>query len=248
MLLNVPAVASTTGTATSVTWRSDALYTYTGKLRIYGRFVSGTFTDGETVTQAATGATAVVSGAQSTGIFLLVTAGTGVPVAGKAWVGGSSAAVFEPTEEWKFPQTLFVYISIYGKNAFTLPVSNDHFVLEEAASTAVKLKLIKNPQFGATLKFLDCVVPTFTVPQWARSFSIQNISAADMFFRAYRPNVSAQLIDTSAAGLSDNTIVGTKLTAGQSVGFPTGDFSPGCSFMLVATVAATGGAIVEFSN
>lgn len=249
MLLNVPAVASTTGTATSVTWRSDGIYAYTGKLRIAGRFLAGTFSNGETVTQSSTGATAVVSGAQSSGLFLLVTTGNGVPNGSSEWRGNSSSATFEPIEKWKFPPNLLIYIALPGKAGFTVPADSSHIVLQEAAATATQLKMVNNYRYGTTLKYLDCALPTFTVPSWAKSFSIQNAHASnEIFYRAYRPNISAQLIDTTAASLSDTSIVGFRLIAGQSVGFSDGEFTPGSSYMLVASSALTGGALVEFQQ
>lgn len=92
---------------------SPATYDLDWRGRIPGTYISGTFTNGETVTQAATGSTAIVVGAQSSGTFLLVktlntsAAGTSdglylTPAAGATsssngyWVGGTSGASFQP--------------------------------------------------------------------------------------------------------------------------------------------------------
>lgn len=66
---------------------------------IAGSYSSGTFADGETVTQGTTGATGIVVGAQSAGGRLYVTEVTGSPDNNGAhtWVGGTSGAVFAPS-------------------------------------------------------------------------------------------------------------------------------------------------------
>lgn len=60
---------------------------------------SGTFTDGETVTQATSGATAIVygSGQSSTHGALIVHTVTGSPDASHTWTGGSSSATLLPS-------------------------------------------------------------------------------------------------------------------------------------------------------
>lgn len=247
MLLNVPAVASTTGTTTAITWRSDGVYNYAGQVRVPGSFSSGTFNDGEDVFQNTAGLGGASVGAQSSGNYLTLTSLTGSPASvSEAYIGAISSAVFSPTALPALPPTLFIYIDpIYDALPYILNVANQNFTLRSEPGT-ISMGQGKNPRQGAAMKFLQCVNPTFTIPTWARSFSLQNISGADLYFRAYHPNSSAYLIDTPAGGLSDTAIVGTKLVDGQSVGFNQGDFSPGASYMLVATLAVTGGAIVEF--
>jgi hypothetical protein len=64
---------------------------------IVGTFTTGTFVDGETVTQATSGATAIIVGGQAAGPKLRVKAVTGTPNTSNIWTGGTSAATFTPT-------------------------------------------------------------------------------------------------------------------------------------------------------
>lgn len=64
---------------------------------IAGSFTSGTFQDGEAVSQAVSGATAVIVGGQSAGATLRVRTVAGTPNTTGVWTGGTSSATFTPT-------------------------------------------------------------------------------------------------------------------------------------------------------
>ncbi|TXH48285.1 MAG: hypothetical protein E6Q97_25060 [Desulfurellales bacterium] len=106
-----------------------------------------------------------------------------------------------------------------------------------------------NPNVG-TLKFALCAAPAFTVPINARSFTVQNVSGADMWIRSYIPSYAetGHLIDIVPQALTlDDTMVGTLLAHGQTQAYHGGSFTPGQSFVIAAASAATDGCIVEFS-
>lgn len=100
-----------TATISVAGFSSSAVYDWDWRGQIPGTFVSGIFTNGETVTQNNSGVTAKVVGAQSSGTFLLVKSLVGsapndalrLPPQAAAtassnslWVGQSSGATFKP--------------------------------------------------------------------------------------------------------------------------------------------------------
>src|SRR6478736_6970250 len=111
--LNGRAIASIVGLSASQTDNLNALYPNGGTLpniqplpsfpvgqsAIVGTLTSGTgFVDGETVTQAVSGATAVVYKDQGLGITNLVVLNlTGTPNGTDIWTGGTSLSVFTPS-------------------------------------------------------------------------------------------------------------------------------------------------------
>lgn len=91
----------TTGTTTLATNTFTVYLDHTirfpyGTISIPGTYTSGTFSDGETITEAVTGATAIVVGiaGQSSGALLIARALTGSPTTAHAWTGGTSGAIF----------------------------------------------------------------------------------------------------------------------------------------------------------
>lgn len=246
MLINVLAVASTAGDDTSVTWSADATYDMptSASQIIPGRIVSGTISPGDDVVQATTGYTATVdSSVDGEYLYTGPSIGGNAPSKSLPYVGPTG--VFEPAGLPYLASTQFLYVNPPNGNHFALPLNNQtvnyngiQFVLTADWKNKIRQ--------GSLLTYLNCKQPTFTVPSWARSFTLHNVSGADLYYRGYRPNSDANLIDTAAASLSDNTIVGAKLATTQSIMFHQGDFTPGASYMLTAAIAATGGAIVEF--
>ncbi len=102
----------------------------------------------------------------------------------------------------------------------------------------------------ASIKFAYCAAPAFTVPIGARSFTIQNISGADMWVRSYVPSYAetGHLIDIIPQVLTlDDTVVGMKLADGQTQSYLNGSFTPGASFVIAASSAAPAGCAVEFA-
>lgn len=67
---------------------------------IAGVVSSGTFVDGETITQAVSGATAIVSGTvpEAGPLNILTLSITGAPDSSDVWTGGTSGATFTPTD------------------------------------------------------------------------------------------------------------------------------------------------------
>lgn len=64
---------------------------------VAGSYTSGTFQEGETVTQAGTGATGIVVIPASAGTRLYIRTITGTPNNSGVWTGGTSSATFTPT-------------------------------------------------------------------------------------------------------------------------------------------------------
>ena len=64
---------------------------------IAGSYTTGTFTDGETVTQTTSGATAIIVGGYAAGALLRVKTVVGTPNTTNIWTGGISTATFTPT-------------------------------------------------------------------------------------------------------------------------------------------------------
>lgn len=243
MHVNVPAIATLAGTVTPITWNSTGIYSYTGSLFINGSFTSGTFTDTEDATQDSTGKTVNIVGNQSSGSYLLVDtlSGTGAD-ASHRWVGDSSSAIFTPTSAPYLPPSVFIYIHRVGGTPHVLPQNAQNYYLD-----GTTIVLVKNPLQGTTMKVLSCTQATFTVPIWAKSWTLRNVSGADFFWRRYAPNIEANVIDTTAVTFGEDFIVGQKLEDGQVASFEPGGFTPGSSYMLCAASAATDGAIVEFT-
>ena len=68
-----------------------------GTTKTAGSYTSGTFQEGETVTQAVSGATGIVVIGASAGPHLFIRAVTGTPNNSNIWTGGTSSATFTPT-------------------------------------------------------------------------------------------------------------------------------------------------------
>ena len=168
-------------------------------------------------------------------------------VENKTWVESGqyqpSATVYTDAEKAKF----FVYIDEPSAAPYIMRAGHDFAYTYNADGSVTTITFIRRVPQGSTIKFLTCVASTFTVPAWCRSFTLQNISGADMFYRRYAPNVEANVIDTSAVTFGEDGIVGQRLINGQTACFSNGDFTPGASFMLCATAAASNGAIVNFA-
>lgn len=253
MLLDIPAVASTEGVVTSVTWRSDRTYAYALEWRIPGSFVSGTFVDNEDVTQAvvagyATQDGAVIKGAGQTspGTYLTVDDSAGAANAIGNWVG-AGGAIFKPSGLPAFPPYFFVHVAPPNAlPAYVLPQTAQSYTAGNSRQLLLNAS-VRAPQ-GSTLKFLTCVAPTFHIPVWARSGTLLNRSGADLYIRTYRPNVEANVIDTASKTFGEAAIVGQIVTDGNYYSFDPGGFSPGSAWMLCGALAATGGAIVEFNG
>jgi hypothetical protein len=164
MLIDIPAVADTDGTVDNITWRSDGTYAHTGIVKISGAYVSGTFTDNETITQDSTGATALIRGAgQTAGSHLVIDALNDTDAdAVHAWVGGSSAAIFLPDTKPYLPQNFFIWIDRGGSSTPYVLRQNS----QDIEFTGTHFILSRNPPTGSTMKALTCVDPTFTVPPW----------------------------------------------------------------------------------
>lgn len=246
MLLDIPAVADTDGIVQDVTWRSDGIYTYSGVLHIPGVFSAGAFDDDEIVHSPTGGVDAVINGAgQSSGSVLVIDALNGVPLAEGQWSGENSLATFEATgiPYIPYPERFFIYVDEPANEPFIHPQNAQTYVLDGGVVT---MGQGKNPRQGSTIKFLTTVAASFTVPFWARSFTIKNVSGALMYFRRFGPNVEANVIDTPAATFGEDYIVGQELADDQVVSFSNGDFTPGSSYIFCAAAAAANGAIVEF--
>jgi len=90
-----------TGSATTITRKvyltRNVVFPF-GSKTFLGTYTSGTFTDGELVTQGVSGATGYAVGAQSSGTALIMKGIVGSPlgVSADTWVGGSSGAIFAP--------------------------------------------------------------------------------------------------------------------------------------------------------
>lgn len=244
MLLDVPAVANTEGTAHSITWRYDGIYRYPGVVYIPGVMATGeNFDDNDAVTQDGSGATGVTFGGQDdTTTSLLIDAVVGTPTADGIWNGAEAPDLFTPTDIPRIyrPESVFIYIDTPEGAAYI--VRPGRYSIENG----IDIKLERNPPQGSTIKFLACVAATFTVPAFANSWTLRNISGADMHFRRYAPNVEANVIDVTAKSFGESSIVGQILGDNDIIAFHHGSFTPGSSYMLCATAAATGGAIVDF--
>lgn len=101
---------------------------------IAGSYTSGTFVEGETVTQGVSGATAIVVGPnpQSSGAKLYVRTVTGTPdgTAAHTWVGGSSLAIFAPSAT---PVTLALPTNneMAGSAAMVVRVSLSDYIFQK---------------------------------------------------------------------------------------------------------------------
>ena len=122
---------------------TGATYNFDWRGKIPGAFSSGTFNDGDTVTQAASGCTAIVVGNQSSGSFLVVKnltlAGTianalyNPPYSGaitsnthSAWVDNTTGAIFYPSGG--------VSMTIPGPNTPYLTVTRQGYTATASAS------------------------------------------------------------------------------------------------------------------
>ena len=86
-----------TGTATTITrkvYMTKIIRFPYSTVSILGTYTAGTFTDGETITEATSGATAVVVGNQGSGTVLVAKSVVGTPGASEVWTGGTSGATF----------------------------------------------------------------------------------------------------------------------------------------------------------
>ncbi len=251
MLLDILAVADTDGIATSITWSAANSYTVPASAhqRIPGRVISGTFTPGEDVVQATTTAQSVV-GRYQNGEFLQITGAWagGVPNKTSEYVGGSSGAIFRPTDIPAIAPHNFIHVDPLLGHVYTIKPGNQTFRSNGSSAFSFENGFQQQPKQGGSFLYLACVEPTFTVPLSCKSWSIKNISGALLYFRSYRPNVEANVIDTVAATFGEDDIVGQQLVDTKEVCFSAGDFTPGMSYMLCATAAAANGAIVEFNQ
>ncbi len=251
MLLDIPAVADTDGVATSITWSAANSYTVPASAhqRVPGRVVSGTFTPGEDVVQATTLAQSVVVRYKN-GEFLQITGAWagGVPNKTADYVGGSSGAIFRPTDIPSIAPHNFIYVDPLFGHTYAIQPANQTFRSNGSSSFSFENGFQQQPKQGGSFLYLACVEPTFTVPVWARSWSLKNVSGALLHFRVFRPNVEANVIDTVAATFGEDDIIGQQLADTQVVSFSEGDFSSGASYMLCATAGAANGAIVEFNQ
>ena len=138
----------------------------------------------------------------------------------------------------------FIYIDPPSQVPYLLGKNAQNFTI---SGTTVTMAARKNPPQGSTIRFLTTVAPTFRVPINCKSWTLRNVSGAVLYFRQYRPNLEANVIDTVASTFGEDDIVGQQLADGLPVAFGVGDFTPGTAWMLCATAAASNGAIVEFN-
>lgn len=89
--------SGTLGTTTRTLYGTHVVRVPATTATIAGAFTTGTFVDGEIVTQATSGATAVIVGGQASGPKLRAFGVTGTPTATNIWTGGTSGATFTPT-------------------------------------------------------------------------------------------------------------------------------------------------------
>lgn len=146
-----------------------------------GSFTSGTFLDGETVTQATSGATAIVVGDQAAGDRLVVKVVTGTENNSNIWTGGTSSATFTPTAT--------------GASVGTLPVNDEKDIGTDinvlvSLSDYVYVKEVTGAGNSGT-------APTVTIPAgWAVS-GMNNSTAetagavTNNSTAAYQPELSA---------------------------------------------------------
>jgi hypothetical protein len=139
-------------------------------------------------------------------------------------------------------ERFFVYVDPPDSAPYAMRVGNGKFTI---SGTTVTLR--KNPPYGSVIKFLTCAAAAFQVPPWCSSWSMKNISGADMYFRRYSPNVLANVIDVAPATLADDIVVGMQLDDGATVSFSSGSFTPGVSYAICASAAVTDGCIVNFN-
>ena len=140
--------ASTTTTRT--VYMTSVMRFPFGTASIPGTFTSGTFVDGETITEAVTGATAIIVGpsGQTSGTKLIARAVTGSPSTAHSWTGGTSGAIFAQVGS--------------VSSAFTVPTNN-----EEVSSTGmtVRVALSQNVyQKDNTGGGNSGTAPTVTIP------------------------------------------------------------------------------------
>jgi hypothetical protein len=182
---------------------------------------------------------------QTSGSILVVDAIAGTDSdAVHRWVGGSSGAIFLPDTKPYLPPNFFIYIDRGGSSTpFVLRQTDQNY---QFTGTHFDLGR-KNPASNATMKALTCVNSAFSIPTWCRSWSMKNISGADMYYRRYSPNILANVIDVAPSTLLDDTVVGMQLDDAATVSFESGSFTPGASYAIAASAAATDGCIVNFN-
>lgn len=242
MIFDVSAVTDTQGTATSLTFQRTKVYTPTTGVeqRIPGALTRGSISPTESFVQQNTNyAVTHISTANSQ--YLTV----GPRVSGSTFnpkydlIGQSSGAVWTPSGNIQ----LAPYCFMYFEPLFGLP-----FILTTAEYSwdGTSLTVLKPMGQITAVSLLTCVPPSFTVPAWAKSLTVSNISGASCYIRRYAPNGSGHVIDTPTLTLLDPNLVGGLILDDQTLGFVNGDTSQGCSYMVAADSEVVNGAIVSF--